>query len=280
MAFSGSIRNGVNSGRRNESIDSTRTKYPPCSMTLKRWVWNGYHFERYADKSEKIPQPNHIAFHAGFAIDADGAPNAYGPNDIGIDHTANAGHKGNWWAVVTDNDKKTGNPIIQKTEDPCPGYYVSTTSLEDARYDERDPRRYVDSRVIPFIVLPKSILKLYEIGLGDFAMVVYHEPGTQGIQKKAYAIVADIGPPIKPLKNLGEGSIALAKLLGIRRTSPKSGGIDNGVLYVVFPGSGTQRPRTVEEIDKEGKRLESEYNEICLADEAKCKQSGAIQQRK
>ena len=32
-------------------------------------------------------------------IDADGAPDAYHPDDIGRDYLANAGEPGNWWAV-------------------------------------------------------------------------------------------------------------------------------------------------------------------------------------
>src|SRR5687767_14284317 len=54
-----------------------------------------------------------FVFHGGLAIDADGAPNAYHPEDRGIDHLANAGRPGNWWAVVTDDRSSKGTPIVQ-----------------------------------------------------------------------------------------------------------------------------------------------------------------------
>jgi len=34
-------------------------------------------------------------------IDADGAYRAYNQNNTGLDYLANAGHPGNWWALVT-----------------------------------------------------------------------------------------------------------------------------------------------------------------------------------
>jgi hypothetical protein len=66
----------------------------------------------------------------------------------------------------------------------------------------------------------------------------------------AYALVADLGPKDK----LGEGSMALADALGIS-SSPKKGGVSAGLAYVVFPGSGNGKPRSVEEINREGERL-------------------------
>jgi hypothetical protein len=47
-------------------------------------------------------------FTAGLAIDADGAPDAYHPNDTGRDFLANAGRPGNWWAPVTDTGTASG----------------------------------------------------------------------------------------------------------------------------------------------------------------------------
>jgi hypothetical protein len=48
-------------------------------------------------------------------------------------------------------------------------------------------------------------------------------------------------------------TIALAELLDIP-SSPKTGGVDGDIVYVVFPGSGDGQPRTALEIDREGER--------------------------
>src|SRR5438045_8956373 len=80
---------------------------------------------------------------------------AYHPyNKSGLDYLGNAGRPGNWWALVTDNGQPDGNPIRQKNSDPAPGFYISTTSLEDTPQDRKDPRRYVNAEAINFFVLP------------------------------------------------------------------------------------------------------------------------------
>src|SRR6266436_10005109 len=72
-------------------------------------------------------------YKSGLAIDADGAFRAYHPNDrLGLDSLAHAGHQGHWWALVTENGKASGRPVVQGKSDPAPGYYVSMTALYDA----------------------------------------------------------------------------------------------------------------------------------------------------
>jgi hypothetical protein len=179
-------------------------------------------------------------FQAGMAIDADGAPEAYHPDDApGLDALANAGKPGKWWGVVTDG---SGAPVIQKATDPAPGFYVSATSLEDTSKDRADPTRYVDSSSIAYVALPPAAVKDGGAALGDFAVVRERKSG-----KIAYAIFADIGPKTK----LGEGSIALAEALGVP-SSARRGGASGGVDYVVFPGSGDGAKKTAAEIAKEG----------------------------
>jgi hypothetical protein len=183
--------------------------------------------------------PAGFFFESGLAIDADGAFRAYHPNDrLGLDSLAHAGHRGNWWALVTDNGKTSGRPILQGKSDPAPGYYVSTTALYDPdNPSPRDPHRYVDAMKIPYIVLhPKA---LNHARLGDFATVVNFQNG-----KISAAIVADVSAPDLPV---GEGSIALAEALGIN-SSPRHGGKDGGVVYLIYPGSGSRRPRPLKEI--------------------------------
>src|ERR1700733_2204452 len=46
--------------------------------------------------------PRAFAYLTGMMIDADGAPNAYGPGNCGIDDLSNAGKPGHWWALATD----------------------------------------------------------------------------------------------------------------------------------------------------------------------------------
>lgn len=178
-------------------------------------------------------------YEAGLAVDADGAFRAYHPNNrLGLDTIEDAGRPGNWWALATDTGEPNGRPVVQDKSDPAPGYYVSMTSLFDAaNSNERDPRRFVDAASIPYVVLPPIGLK--HAKLGDFATVVNLQNG-----KMSGAIVADESAP--ELK-MGEGSIALAVALGID-SNPRIGGIEHGVAYVIYPGSGNGKPRDLGEI--------------------------------
>ncbi len=181
-------------------------------------------------------------YEAGMYIDADGAPNAYHPANTGLDDLANAGEPGRWWGLAKD---ESGNPIVQGPEDPYPGYYVSATALADRTKRPADPSRYVDASKVPYIVLPREIVRQTGARLGDFALVFNLRNG-----KSSPAIFADIGPA----GGIGEGSIALADRLGVR-SNPRRGGAAGGILYLVFPGSGNGRPRTIEEIHAEGEKL-------------------------
>jgi hypothetical protein len=180
-------------------------------------------------------------------VDADGAYKAYHPKNYGLDSLTHAGYPGNWWALVTDNGERSGTPVVQKASDPAPGYYVSTTSLYDRNNrNPRDPRRYVDAATIPYIVLPPRGLKYAR--LGDFATVINLENG-----KISSAIVAD--GSLELPDRIGEGSIALAKALGID-PDPRNGGKDDGgILYLVYPGSGNGAPRSAAAIARNSELL-------------------------
>jgi hypothetical protein len=190
-------------------------------------------------------------FISGMTIDADGSPNAYHPHDAaddaaddtaddaGLDELANAGKPGDWNGIITDRD---GDPLIQQERDPYPGYYISCTSLSDKTKTFTDPTRYVDASKIPYVVLPQEVADRGGARLGDFAVVV-----NLGNGKSSFAIYADIG-------TLGEGSVALANALGIQ-SDARHGGESDGILYLVFPGSGNRRPRTIGEIQSAGEKL-------------------------
>jgi hypothetical protein len=187
----------------------------------------------------KDPSKNIYLYTTGMKIDADGSPHAYHPQSAnGLDRLGNAGDlKGKWWGIVTD---KKGRPVIQKENDPAPGFYVSTTSLADKGKNLEDPLRYVDAETIPYIILPGKFST--EAKLGDIAFVLNKNNG-----KKCFAIYAETGP----VNKIGEGSMALAKQLEIPGT-PRSGGVESGILYIVFKKSGSGKPLSIEEINKIG----------------------------
>jgi hypothetical protein len=82
--------------------------------------------------------------------------------------------------------------------------------------------------------------------LGDFATVVNFQNG-----KISAAIVADESAPDLAV---GEGSIALVEALGID-SSPRYGGKDGAVAYLIYPDSGNGRPRPLQEIIVNSKQL-------------------------
>jgi len=189
-----------------------------CDLTLQTTIenFNVYHHNPSGATMYK----------AKMAIDADGSPRAYGPNNTGLDWTANAGYPGNWWGVVTDSN---GDPIIQGPGDPYPGMYVSTTSLVNSAYGVTNPLRYTNSETVPFFVLPSAVVSLGGIRIGDVGYVYNTQTG-QG----CFAIYADAGPSGK----LGEGSIYLAQQIGIN-SNPRTGGTSLGIIdYIIFPYSG------------------------------------------
>jgi hypothetical protein len=185
--------------------------------------------------------PSVFFFRAGMMVDADGSPRAYHQdNSKGLDFLGNAGVDGNWWALVTDNEE---NPIVQGAGAPAPGFYISMTSLVDPSKRQNDPKRYVDAETIPYFVLPGN--QKFSANLGDFGFVVNPSNG-----KSCGCIFADTGPEGK----IGEGSIALAKKLGIN-SNPKGGGVEDGLAYIVFPGTKSGWPLSADEIHQKASKL-------------------------
>jgi hypothetical protein len=110
------------------------------------------------------------------------------------------------------------------------------TSLSYASGEALDPTR------IPYFVLPEGFEKTHPaVALGDVAAVVFEG-------RVAYAIWGDEGPR----EQVGEGSIALARALGID-PDPVRGGQDRGVAYVIFPGTRGAQPLAPEEIARVGR---------------------------
>jgi Fungal chitosanase of glycosyl hydrolase group 75 len=190
----------------------------------------------------RLPDNDAFFFTSGMTIDADGAPNAYHPDNTGLDDLSNAGAPGNWEGLAKDDN---GDPFVQGPYDPFPGYFVSATALADRTRPVSDPLRYVDASKIPYIVLPGGMARALGARPGDFAFVL-----NQRNSKGSFAIFGDVGP----FDRIGEGSVALAENLGIR-SDARNGGTRGRIQYLVFPGSGNRQPRTVEEISAEGERL-------------------------
>ena len=215
----------------------------PRSMPLDIVVW--HRDKKYVDEVPVLRFPDKHAFFfiSGMSIDADGAPNAYHPDDTGLDELANAGSPTRWDGIITDQE---GDPLIQEESDPFPGYYISCTSLADENKDFTDPTRYVDATDIPYVALPEEVADRGGARLGDFSFVMNLRNG-----ESSFAIYADIG-------TLGEGSVALADALGIS-SDARRGGQPDGILYVLFPGSGNLQPRTIGEIQSEGEKLLSHW---------------------
>jgi hypothetical protein len=187
-----------------------------------------------------------LVFKAKIAIDADGSPRAYGPNDTGLDELSNAKTDGRWVGIVVDAGDK---PVIQGRNDPYPGFYISPTALYNPNYAETDPRCYVNSEVIPYYVLPQSLMDKYNIQVGDMGYV-YNQLTRLG----CFAILADIGPEGK----LGEASIALGSKIGLANVSPRDGGLETpDIVYIAFPNSGlgAEKHRTIEQINQKGAEM-------------------------
>jgi hypothetical protein len=185
-----------------------------------------------------------VSFSAGATIDGDGAsgqfgaPPCYAP--VGypgptLDILANAGRPGDWFGVVTD---RSGVPIVQGPDDPCPGAYVSTTSLrlldsDGNRLPASSPFAHVDSATVPFIVVPPMIVRGVEgIVMGCRCIVT-----NTGNGRSVEAVVADRGPA----DHLGEISVACAKAIGVPTgtTHPANGGgaPSPTIAYRLFPGT-------------------------------------------
>jgi hypothetical protein len=160
------------------------------------------------------------------AIDADGAPDAYGPrrskrdkHGSGLDSLTAAGFPtskddpidDDWRDVLVQDLLNDEEPFLKKD-----GYYISKTSLcdENAKSDA-SPEKFVDAAQVSYIVMPQLWLDRLGMRLGDLCLL-----WRSGAKTKVVAIVADSCPVDEPL---GEISIAAAKSLGGRNASARDG---------------------------------------------------------
>ena len=193
------------------------------------------------------------------ALDADGAPNAYHPDDVGrpcrgdgpfkgLDCPGNAGYpRHSWWRqVLVPDPRDRRRAFVQQTGEYA-GYFVSQTSLTDTSRAETDPARYVDAATVPYVVFPGSFYTLKGTGhLGDLGSAVNLQTGA-----RSPFVVADAGPADA---GLGEISIALARALGGTEPDARTaaGAPTGPILFVVFPGSARSPrwPLTADELER------------------------------
>jgi hypothetical protein len=214
-------------------------------------------------------------------VNADGAPNAYQPDNKGLSFLCDGGvaivrgkplnpHVKGWqeacnaawraahanparfkrlhiFAMVKDKD---GRPVLQREGDPFPGKaYIATTSypLPDAPLNTQ--RSFVNSLEVPFVTLPPWFAKRFKIGFGDVA--VLYRPKTKSF---SYAVYAENGLQ----QQLNEISVRAHRDLGndpvvLWHGTPRAKGeINDNVMVVLFPGQRTKptvdTPRWVAEM--------------------------------
>lgn len=204
---------------------------------------------------------NAVVFASQMQVNTDGASDSYHPDDIGITHICNGvsvGASCTWKASCLADFKKAkverfngptkifffamatqpnGKPILQGPNDPKPGFFVSTTALQQPGADKRTTQAQLDLSQTPFIMIPQQWQQNGKPGpkLGDFAVVL-----RKSTDDLYFAIDGDIGPRNK----LGESSVALHQTLGndpfvIRfgKLRARRGIGGNDVVYIAFPNS-------------------------------------------
>ena len=142
-------------------------------------------------------------------IDFDGSPTAYAPVGSHLpaqDYLPNAGHEGNWWALVTDNGQRDGTPVIN----PQTGYYISTTAWGRSHGGTRE---YVNADEVPYVAITQADRDQHGIKYGDFILLTNDQTGRQ-----TWAIAADYAGSRVERNNHSEVSAAAARALGIDYT--------------------------------------------------------------
>jgi hypothetical protein len=140
--------------------------------------------------------------------------------------TQNAMARG-WPAELLAKTRIDHDIVLFDGNKPCPqvdGYIPSATALRNlGTYDSCDPKQYIDSLIVPAVVLPKgdSGFRLGGANVGDLAFVT-----TEELVTFTAAVVGDLGPRTE----LGEGTLALSKILLGKQNDP--------VSYVEVRGRG------------------------------------------
>jgi hypothetical protein len=144
--------------------------------------------------------------------------------------------------IIYDEHSKLGvtsdGPGGSNAEDPT---YQRETSLKHA------DGRSVNSRIVPYIAIPKINLASDKVKAGDNLIVFNTSNGRQ-----AFAVIGDIAPN----KNAIYLSVALANSLGIHFDLKKGEVGTDKIICLVFPASGSGYcPESPAAIDEQGRTL-------------------------
>ncbi|MBS2003483.1 MAG: hypothetical protein JST44_18350 [Cyanobacteria bacterium SZAS LIN-5] len=158
---------------------------------------------------------------------------------------------GQWMERAAQDARGQARQLVQTTA----GVYVRAGMAVDAdgspRARQIDPSgqvntsmRYADNRsvnaeVVPYMVLPGGSYQRFGVQLGDMALVRNKDNG-----RMAIAVFADVGPRNK----IGEGSIELARELGLNPSPTRGGTNKNSIEYLVLPNTHGARPRNEQEL--------------------------------
>lgn len=130
-----------------------------------------------------------------------------------------------WWTADFDIDCDGGQGAICMSD---PDYLPDTSAVDSMG----NP---LDASTLPFIVIPLASTRFryadHGIRAGQVALVIYNG-------RMVFGIFGDAGPAAI----IGEASFAMAEALGIP-SSPRTGGVDSGVTYLVFTGTGARVTR-------------------------------------
>ena len=193
---------------------TTAQTTPPSSTPIPSDLPSASASQKEAEKTRTLSRKADKEIVVPMTVDVDGAPKAYGPDDSkALDYELNA-HVGGrrTGAIVGYFIDNHGRPIIQGTNDPAPGFYISETRYFDIKNSKKtDPRRYVNAAEINYTVLAKSA-RDKGVSTGDFCVVHSIDKN-----KTVFAIVGDTGH-----NNGAEGSLALLQRLGFPVKNGKS----------------------------------------------------------
>jgi len=196
-----------------------RDNYGTCIETVDVEIWEGI---------------SGYFFRAKMAVDVDGGPHAYHPEDYYPNNIAKS-------YDYLDNLSLSDRHGIQGETGvgPANGFIVSGTSASDDRFPSNDTRHWVNAEIIPYIVLTGKFPNAEGFPLiakGDAALVADLKTGFW-----SPAVFADYG------RAVGESSLALAWNMGLDPTKskrpPKVTGYDEQrFVYLAFPNANVDPP--------------------------------------
>lgn len=164
-------------------------------------------------------------------LTAQGAPDAYHPDDNGSGSLRESGWPGGAWRERLVADPHQPQRPLRQADGATAGYFVSTTALRDPRFPRSSPSAYLDAGRVPYLALPEAWLAQNGAGaLGDFVAV--HDRGSG---RRSLGLIGDAGRD----RAMGALSERMAGDLSGHRAEARTGrGTPTGpLLCLVFAGT-------------------------------------------